>query len=45
MRTPRESDFEGQWDVIIELPEYWGKRLLEGTNKTLCALGPRRKEQ
>ena len=32
----------------IELPELtqdWGNRLLEGTNKTLCAPGPRRKEQ
>ena len=37
---PRESDFEGQWDLITELPEDWGKQgLLEGTNKTLCALG------
>ena len=24
---------------------FWGNRLLEGTNKTLCAPGPRRKEQ
>ena len=32
----------------IELPELtqdWGNRLLEGTNKTLCTPGPRRKEQ
>jgi len=32
----------------IELPELtqdWGNRLLEGTNKTLCTTGPRRKEQ
>ena len=32
----------------IELPELaqeWGNRLLEGTNKTLCAPGPRRKEK
>ena len=32
----------------IELPELtqdWGNRLLEGTNKILCAIGPRRKEQ
>ena len=32
----------------IELPELtqdWGNRLLEGTNRTLCAPGPRRKEQ
>ena len=32
---PRESDFEGQWDLITKLPQDWGKqRLLEGTNKT-----------
>ena len=32
----------------IELPELtqeWGNRLLVGTNKTLCAPGPRIKEQ
>ena len=32
----------------IELPELtqdWGNRLLEGTNRTLCVSGPRRKEQ
>ena len=32
----------------IELPKLsqeWGNRLLEGTNRTLCAPGPRRKEQ
>ena len=32
----------------IEPPELtpdWGNRLLEGTNKTLCTPGPRRKEQ
>ena len=32
----------------IELPELtqdWGNRLLAGTNRTLCAPGPRRKEQ
>ena len=28
-----------------ELTEDWENRLLEGINKTLCALGPRRKEQ
>ena len=39
-------------EVIInsttELPELtqdWENRLLEGTNKTLCTSGPRRKEQ
>ena len=28
-----------------ELTQDWGNRLLEGTNKTLCVPGPRRKEQ
>ena len=43
---PRESDFEGQQDIITELPQDWGKqRLLEGTNKTVCAPEPRGKEQ
>ena len=35
-------------EVTIEPPELtqdWGNRLLEGTNKTLCAPGPRRKVQ
>ena len=35
-------------EVTIEPPELtqdWGNRLLEGTNKTLCAPGPRKKEQ
>ena len=36
MRTPRESDFGGWWGLITELPQDWGNRLLEGTNKTLC---------
>ena len=45
LRTPREFDFGSQWDFIIELPQDWGNRLLEGTNKTLCAPRPRRKEQ
>ena len=44
LRTPREFDFEGQWDLNTELPQDWVNRIL-GTNKTLCALGPRRKEQ
>ena len=44
LRTPREYTFEGQWDLITELPQDWVSRLLEGTNKTLCAPGPRRKE-
>ena len=36
------------YNPTIELPELtqdWGKRLLEGTNKTLWAPGPRKKEQ
>ena len=44
LRTPREFYFGGQWDLITELPQDWGNRLLEGTNKTACAPGPRRKE-
>ena len=44
LRTLRESDFEGQWD-LIRIYKGLGNRLLEGTNKTLCAPGPRRKEQ
>ena len=28
-----------------ELTQNWGNRLLEGRNKTLCAPGPRGKEQ
>ena len=32
-------------NLIIELTQDWGDRLLEGTNKTLCTPGPRRKEQ
>ena len=45
LRTPREFDFEGQWDLTTEFPQDWGNRLLEGTNKIWCASGPRRKEQ
>ena len=46
LEIPRESDFEGQWDLITALMQAWGKqRLLEDTNKILCAPGPRRKEQ
>jgi len=45
LRTPREFDFEGQWDLITELPQDWRNGHLEGTNKTLCTPGPRRKEQ
>ena len=43
--NPTEFDFEGQWDLITELPQEWGNKLLEGTNKSLCPPGPRRKEQ
>ena len=45
LRTPREFDFRGQWDLITELIQDWGNRLLEGTNKTLCTPGPRKKQQ
>ena len=45
LRTLSEFDLGGQWDLITELPQDWGNRLLEGTNKTLCAPGPRTKEQ
>ena len=45
LRTPGESDFGGQWDLITELPQVCRNRLLGGTNKTLCAPGARRKEQ
>ena len=44
-RIPRKFDFGGQWDLITELPQDWGNRLLEGTDKTLCASGSRRMEQ
>ena len=36
LRTPREFDFGGQWDLITELTQGWGNRLSEGKNKTLC---------
>ena len=44
---PREYDIESQWDLIIRLPQGWGKQIsvLEGTNKTLCAPGLKGKEQ
>ena len=35
-------------NLTIEPPELtqdWGNRLLEGTNRSLCTPGPRRKEQ
>ena len=37
IRTSREFDFEGQWDLITELPKDRGNRFLEGSNKIfLC---------
>ena len=45
LRIPKEFDFGGQWDLITELKQDWGNRVLEGTNKTFCAPGARRKEQ
>ena len=33
LRTPREFDVGGQWDLITELSEDWRKSLWEGTNK------------
>ena len=35
LRTPREFDFEGQWNSTTELPQYRETDFLEGTNKTL----------
>ena len=32
-----EFDFEGQWDLIAELPQDWGKRLMAGTTKPMCS--------
>ena len=43
--TPGEIDFGGQWDLTTELIQGWVNRLLVGKSKTLCAPGPRRKEQ
>ena len=33
LRTPREFDFAVQWDLITELPQDWGHKLLEGITK------------
>ena len=33
------------WDLITELPQNRGNKLLEGTDKTLCVPGLKRKEQ
>ena len=45
--TPKESDLEGQQDLIIRLPQDRGKPtlVLEGTNEILLAPRPRGKEQ
>ena len=43
LRTPREFDSEDEWDLITELKQDWGNRLLEGTKKILSTAGPRRK--
>ena len=43
LRTLREVDFRGQWYLITELPQNWRNRLLEGTNKTLCTPGHRKR--
>ena len=45
MRTTKELDFGGQWDLITELPTGLGKLTLGGTNKTWNTPGLRRKEQ
>ena len=29
LRTPREFDFGGKWDLITELTQDWGNRLLK----------------
>ena len=44
----RESDLEGLWDLMIGLPQDWGKQetpILEDTNKILCVPRPRVKGQ
>ena len=44
--NPSEFDFEGERDFNYKMSTGLGKqRLLEGTNKILCTVGPRRKEQ
>ena len=43
--APREFEFGGQWDLIPELPQDLGNRLLRGTNKTLCAQEPGESEE
>ena len=43
------SEKSARKDIIVplfmELTQDWGNRLSEGTNKTLCTPGPRRREQ
>ena len=34
LSIPRESDFEGQWDLIMELSRDWGQQTLGGDYKT-----------
>ena len=45
IENPQGFDFGDKWDLITELAQDWGNRLLEDTNKTLCTPGPRRMEQ
>ena len=33
LRAPKEFDVEGQWDLITELPQDWGNRLLASKKK------------
>ena len=44
---PRESDFEGQWDLITWLPQDWGNRdyTFGGHKQNLMCSKPRGKEQ
>ena len=44
---PRESDFEGQWDLITWLPQDWGNRdyTFGGHKQNLLCSKPRGKEQ
>ena len=35
LRIPRESDFEGQWDLITEFPKDWENRLLGGQKQNV----------
>ena len=36
LRIPREFDFGGQWNLITELPQDWGKQTLGGHTQN-CA--------